>query len=220
MPGVSTILWKVADDDKGTTVKVLLRTLVQFGPELRRCREWYNKPAVPQCSVCQRWGHSAYRCRSRSPFCAVCAETHPTAAHNYSCKTIGCHGKLLVLNFSSDSFVINPGIRDFFHWLIDLFIDWLIYNLDRGNNFKITKYMITHPNNAKLRWLDLLLKLCTMANNIQYVLFCLALFEDLKLSSLLNDPVLDQLGSLNLFVRVHLAPLHCLGLFGIVYILI
>ena len=71
----------------------LLRTLVRFGPEVRRCREWFNRPPTWQCSVCQRWGHTTYNCRARSSFCAVCAEPHPTSAHHYSCKSEGCAGK-------------------------------------------------------------------------------------------------------------------------------
>ena len=93
VPGVFTLLCKVADDDKGSTAKELLRTLVRFGPEVRRCREWLNKPATKQCSICQRWGHEAYKCRARSAYCAVCAEPHPSGAHNFSCKTSGCADK-------------------------------------------------------------------------------------------------------------------------------
>ena len=37
VPGVFTLLCKVADDDKGSIAKELLRTLVRFGPEVRRC---------------------------------------------------------------------------------------------------------------------------------------------------------------------------------------
>lgn len=92
IPGIATVLCKVADDDQGSVAKGLLRTLVRFGPELRRCKEWFNKPPTKQCSICQRWGHTAYNCRARSPYCAVCAEPHPTAAHTYSCRTQGCSG--------------------------------------------------------------------------------------------------------------------------------
>jgi hypothetical protein len=67
MPGVATLLCKVVDDDQGTVVKVLLSTLVRFGPEMRRCREWFNKPNTKQCSICQRWGHTAYNCRAKNP---------------------------------------------------------------------------------------------------------------------------------------------------------
>jgi hypothetical protein len=80
----------VKDDDKGTVAKALLRTLVRFGHEVRRCREWINKPPAPRCTVCQRWGHRAFGCYSNNPYCGVCAEAHPTAAHVYSCKTKGC----------------------------------------------------------------------------------------------------------------------------------
>ena len=92
-PGVATLLCKVADDDKGSKAKALLKTLVRFGSEVRRCREWFNKPPTRQCSICQKWGHHAYVCRSRSPWCAVCAQPHPTSAHHYSCKSEGCAGK-------------------------------------------------------------------------------------------------------------------------------
>ena len=95
VPGIATLLCKVADDDQGTTAKGLLRTLVRFGPELRRCKEWFNKPPSRQCPICQRWGHTAYNCRARSPYCAICAEPHPTASHAYSCKTQGCANRCL-----------------------------------------------------------------------------------------------------------------------------
>jgi hypothetical protein len=92
MPGVATLLCKVVDDDQGTVAKALLSTLVRFGPEMRRCKEWFNKPNTKQCSICQRWGHTAYNCKAKNPYCAVCAEPHPTAAHSYSCKMPSCAG--------------------------------------------------------------------------------------------------------------------------------
>src|SRR6266704_3112222 len=91
--GVATLLCKVVDDEKGSKAKELLKALVHFGPEVHRCREWFNCPPTRQCSVCQRWGHTAYNCRVHSSFCTICAEPHPTSAHHYSCKSEGCAGK-------------------------------------------------------------------------------------------------------------------------------
>jgi hypothetical protein len=57
--------------------------------------------------------------------------------------------------------------------------------------------MITCANHAQLRWLDLFLELCRIANKIQYVWVCLAIFVDLNLAVLL---IIAQLGLLNLLV--------------------
>jgi hypothetical protein len=89
-PNVCTLLCKVADDAKGTKAKQLLRTAVTFGMEMRRCKEWVNRPQSRQCSICQRWGHSSFICRARSPICAVCGEFHPTSTHKFSC--LSCEG--------------------------------------------------------------------------------------------------------------------------------
>jgi hypothetical protein len=85
-----TVLCKVTDDRQGSAAKRLSRTSVQFSDEHRRCKLWYNKPPTRQCSICQRWGHTHFTCRARSPYCTRCTEPHPTSAHMTSCKGPDC----------------------------------------------------------------------------------------------------------------------------------
>jgi len=59
-----------------------------------------------------------------------------------------------------------------------------------------------------------------IASKIQYVLLCLTLFVHLNLASLLNQPILGQLGLLNLFVKVGQQDMIYLHVFGLVYIYI
>ncbi|KIL54877.1 hypothetical protein M378DRAFT_91759 [Amanita muscaria Koide BX008] len=83
---ICTILLKVRDDRKGSQLRYLTKTSIPILGEIRRVREWLNSPTTRQCSQCQRWGHTVHTCRSRSPFCAICGEAHPSSSHDSECK--------------------------------------------------------------------------------------------------------------------------------------
>jgi hypothetical protein len=44
------------------------------------------------CTICSRWGHSEFRCHSRTPGCGICAGEHRTAEHRCEVVTCGRQG--------------------------------------------------------------------------------------------------------------------------------
>jgi hypothetical protein len=41
------------------------------------------------CTICSGWGHSEFRCHSRTPTCGICAGGHRTTEHRCEVSTCG-----------------------------------------------------------------------------------------------------------------------------------
>jgi hypothetical protein len=92
-PFVATLQVKVVDTLKATVAKKLLTTSVTFAGVTRRCQPWTVAPTARQCSTCLKWGHTAYVCRSRTPYCNQCAGSHLSSLHSQHvsrCKDKNC----------------------------------------------------------------------------------------------------------------------------------
>jgi hypothetical protein len=89
---------------------------------------------------------------------------------------------------------------------------------------------VTNDDHQSHYWVTLLFSFIEMVESIAETvhygkqdticLLCLSLFVDINFATLLNDPDLDQLGPLNLGVKVYHQCGILVWLFGIVYILI
>jgi hypothetical protein len=72
-PPYGTLFVDFFDNARNTTLKALLDAHMYLNDNLCWVTEARNTMRVaPQCSVCQRWGHSVAICRCATVRCVVC----------------------------------------------------------------------------------------------------------------------------------------------------
>ncbi|KAJ8020459.1 hypothetical protein HOLleu_40055 [Holothuria leucospilota] len=78
LKGTSTPIWKVAATFKTEEdMEHALAHGIFIGHQLFNLQRITSQPPTPpQCHKCQRWGHTALNCRSKTPTCLRCAGKH------------------------------------------------------------------------------------------------------------------------------------------------
>ncbi|KAI0737469.1 hypothetical protein C8Q80DRAFT_1078669, partial [Daedaleopsis nitida] len=76
-----TLVVEFSDTSSRARLRALLGTRVTFRNGARPTQAMEDRPRVPQCSSCLRWGHPQALCRAHSAACELCGEPHDVRHH-------------------------------------------------------------------------------------------------------------------------------------------
>jgi hypothetical protein len=85
--GRASVIFKVPNKTAG---RGLLKEIWVAGNRFQ-AEIYMPSKADSLCSICNKWGHSEFRCYSRKPACGICAGEHRTAEHK--CEVATCSAR-------------------------------------------------------------------------------------------------------------------------------